>query len=379
MHAWQQMGCVDVISVDVLLWAFYLLVLKDPWKDFKYIGVSRQAPDNTEVPINNGIQDGSSYPASLSERWSWVGVLLSSIRLNGWTTGSDSHDSYQIRFRQRKTITRAAFAKRALVSFIRGYLILDLTCAYQSHDPYFKDLSVSISSPLPFSGFPPRFLRALVMGAQVWALISQFIYLPCCILVVLNAANWIPDEWSPHTWQPLFGDIRIVFHRGVRGLWGQYWHQSMRPLTSGPGEATADLLRLKQKGVIRTAIVTTVAFGLSGIIHTGLVPPEPLFANIDANHVRILVASFFWLQSVIIVLEVLIGTVVAWTIGLETFEAGVGKVVKMLANALVFLFWFTATLPIFGEAARQLGYWRIWLVPISIWKGLRGEGWAAWL
>merc|ERR1712070_102076 len=36
-HAWWAMGGVDVISVDVLLWSLLLLVLQDPWKDFRWV------------------------------------------------------------------------------------------------------------------------------------------------------------------------------------------------------------------------------------------------------------------------------------------------------------------------------------------------------
>ena len=31
------MGGVDVLSVNGLLWALFLLVLKDPWRDFRYV------------------------------------------------------------------------------------------------------------------------------------------------------------------------------------------------------------------------------------------------------------------------------------------------------------------------------------------------------
>ena len=153
----------------------------------------------------------------------------------------------------------------------------------------------------------------------------------------------------------------------------------MRPLTSGPGEAVANMLRLKQKGLLRVAIVTMIAFGLSGIIHTGLVPPEPVFANIDVNDIRLLVAGFFWSQSMIITCEAIVVHLMGSTQGFEVFEAGVGRTFKMIVNTVVFVLWFTATLPIFGEAARQLGYWRVWLVAVSFWKGLSGEGWTTWL
>jgi hypothetical protein len=184
------------------------------------------------------------YPPSLSESIPWVETLLMPIRLQGWKIGKHSHD-----VRQRlihRTTTRAAFTRQALLSFIRGYLVLDLTCAYQIYDPYFTDMTTSISSPLPFSEptelLLPCFFRSHLVVAQVWALISQIIYTPCLNLICLNEFQWLPDKWSPHTWPPLFSKPQVILQRGVRGLWGRYWHQAMRVFASAPGDAIADLL-----------------------------------------------------------------------------------------------------------------------------------------
>lgn len=381
IHAWIQMGCIDVITVDVFLWTLCLLVLKDPWENFRYVaipGSPSEQEHRMELRDGKTLQkrqddQGVSYPTDLAGRVPWILTLISSIRLNGWKTGRPSHNIWST---QRIQISRTTFARQALICFIRGYLTLDATRAYQSFDPYFSDLAIPISSPLPFReiGFvPPRLFRALIMMAQVWAVISQFIYLPCLLLIGLNAAGRLPDEWSPHTWQPIFGNASVVLSYGIRGFWGRYWHQAMRVFASAPGEALCDSLELGSRSLARFMFITTIAFGLSGIIHMGLVPPEPLYATTSANEIRLLVAVFFWLQPLGMLIELYLVKLLS-----AIFGGKLGTMIRVAVHVVFFVAWFTFCLPIFGEAARQLGYWCVWLVPISLWKGLRGEGWIAW-
>ncbi|KAK4542980.1 hypothetical protein LTR36_005978 [Oleoguttula mirabilis] len=425
-HAWWEMGGVDVISVDRLLWALLLLVLRDPWKDFRRVirgggdvkgggnankagmeirtgvpaaadggGVSEQTtaliqPTNHEVDRKADLDSNKAdwsvrmedqpYPATLYSRLSWVAVLLISIRLTNWKINTPSHDRSQPRLPAFHS--RTAFAKHAVLSFIRGYIILDLTRAYISHDPYFTDPTVSIRSPLPsptsLQLAPPQLLRSLVVGAQAWALLSQMFYLPCLLPVGLHALGWLPDEWSPHNWPPYFGSPRAIFSQGVRGFWGQYWHQTMRWSVSGPGYALANMMRLGSGSMLRYAVISAVAFGLSGVVHMGLVPPEPLHATVNPNTIRLCVAAFFWVQPLAMFGELLVARIFARTTDLQYWQHGPALRLRMLANGVWVIAWFTLALSLLGEAGRQLGYWRVWPVPVSVWQGVRGAGWVAW-
>lgn len=403
-HAWWRMGGVDVISVNALLSALLLLVFKDPWTDFKHVthqatskgeksthATTGQRKETTDASAKgSGVEapallsgnydirgNGQSYPTSLSQRLLWVGTLLASIRLNNWKIGSPSHDKGQPpkpAFR-----SRTSFVAQALISFIRGYLILDLTRAYISYDPYFTDLSIPISSSLPFSHFPwghvpPQLLRTMIIGAQAWALISQMFYVPCLLPIGLHALGLIPDEWSPHTWAFYYGPPSVIFSHGVRGFWGQYWHQTMRYTSSGPGYAIADALRLTQGSPLRYGTITTVAFGLSGIVHMGLVPPEPLHATVNANTIRLCIARFFWVQPIAMVLE--LAALRLWK-GMHGSDSRPDVRLRLLTGAWV-ICWFAICLPLLGEAGRQLGYWRVWPIPVSLIRGMSGEGWIVW-
>ena len=221
----------------------------------------------------------------------------------------------------------------------------------------------------------------MLIGLQAWAMISQLFYLPCLLPLALNAVGLLPDLWSPHTWSPYFGSSRVIFTHGVRGFWGAYWHQTMRWGVAGPGYALADGLKLGKQSMLRYTIIAVSAFGLSGVVHMGLVPPEPLHATLSTNAERLCVAGFFWLQPIAMVLEVLVASAVRASGGgggPEYWRAGTGLRVRMATNGLWAVLWFTLCIPLLGEAGRQLGYWRVWPLPVSLWKGLRGEGWVVW-
>ena len=132
LHAWWSMGGVDVISVDTLLHALLLLVLKDPWADFRFVSRARigKHDDTRDMGINADLpavtsngqvneqtsptqpnghtkrQDPSSqtslpltteqpYPPTLRARLPWTGTLLVSLRLNNWKLNLPPHDRTQ--------------------------------------------------------------------------------------------------------------------------------------------------------------------------------------------------------------------------------------------------------------------------------------------
>lgn len=154
IHAWVQMQCVDVISVNLVLWSLYFLALKDVHGKFGrvYRTTSRdrmkspngRLKNEDEAPKNQTITV-QRYPETLQDRLPWVGTLLASIRMNNWLTGGPSHDH-----RQPPPPTfesRLALAKQALLCFVRGYLVLDITTAYIAYDAYFTNASIPITTP----------------------------------------------------------------------------------------------------------------------------------------------------------------------------------------------------------------------------------------
>jgi hypothetical protein len=77
----------------------------------------------------------------------------------------------------------------------------------------------------------------------------------------------------------------------------------MRYMTSAPGIALASWFRLPRDSVYRYVIVVSSSFFWSGIVHMGVIPPEPLNTSYSALRLRIQLASFFWLQVIGVAME----------------------------------------------------------------------------
>jgi hypothetical protein len=58
---------------------------------------------------------------------------------------------------------------------------------------------------------------------------------------------------------------------------------------------------------------------------------------------------------------------------------GMRKEVYVMANVVWFVGWCCFVLPLLGEAGRNLGYWRVWPVPLSLWKGVMMGRWLTWV
>jgi hypothetical protein len=393
IHAWIVMGGIDVISFDLLLHAYHLLLFNDPRRDFKrMIEVPKTVVAKNRTPgLDNTGKDEptptkyiqQSYPTNWSERLPWIGTLLISMRFIDWKIGTPSHDIKQPA-RHPHPPSHFRFISTAILRTITGYIVMDLTSAWTQQDPYFKTYDFGIDSALPpstgLSLVPPRVLRSAVMALQVWATVGQQFQLPCILPVALHYAGYIPDAWSPHLWPPFFGSFTSIFTSSsslaaIRGFWGRYWHQTLRFYCSSLGVWSADKLNLRRKSWKRYALLSGTTFFFSGVVHIGLVPREPMFAVESANYIRGLILSFFWLQPVGFAVEILASRGLRRIAG---SRVGLQKEMLVVVNVVWFVGWCCLVLPLLGEAGRNLGYWRVWPVPVSLWKGVWEGQWFMW-
>jgi hypothetical protein len=188
LHAWIVMGGIDVISFDMLLHAYYLLLFNDPRCDFVRIvetpatdpAAKSQAPvlDNPDGDVNpippRYIEQ--PYPTRWSERLPWIGTLLISMRFIDWKINSPSHNAKQPA-RHPDPPSHLRFILSAVLRTITGYIVMDITSAWTQQDPYFKSFGVGVDTSLPSSNILttillPRLLRSTVMALQVWAVYS---------------------------------------------------------------------------------------------------------------------------------------------------------------------------------------------------------------
>ena len=385
LHAWICMEGLDVISVNVIQWSFVLLVCHDPRSTFTRLRQPQRQPivhdtKGTDHKRDNAGYVEEPYPLDLSKRLPWVLTLLVSLRLSNWKIGQVSHDHKQ----PVKPVARVAFIKRALFLAIQSFLILDITSTWARQDPYFHVHGISIDEPFQnqlgkpwmylslLTRIPPRIPRTAVLAGQAYACITQGGSLPVIPIVGLSAIGFWPDEWSPHTWPIFFGPFSAVSKHGLRGLWGTWWHQTNRYL-SIPGRSLAQALGISTRSTVGYMLQVISAFGLSGIMHMGLIPPQSRGTALTAMEMRFYFAFFFWSQMFGIGIELIIVTILQ-----RSFPRLMLPAVARCCTLLWVASWLSCTLPLLAIPARYLGYWTYSPIPVSLISRLAGQGWWVW-
>ncbi|KAF2830112.1 hypothetical protein CC86DRAFT_180709 [Ophiobolus disseminans] len=331
MHAWLALGGNDVISTDSLYLTLFLYLFKDPRRDFRRIVrcQSRDSAEGLETPHSDGTKQNGEisgpkpialehYPETFARRFTWVMILPQSRPLHDWIIGEPGHDRRMLRSFHHPT--RFNFTIDLLSRLLPVLLLfLPLSKQLAARDPYFSEPRWPISGPYGsdrsdegkmvtlLRDFLPAFvLRPMTMAMYAYSLLLSLFLPPMLIVLFFNALHFIPDKWSPHTWRPHFGPFSAIAVYGVRGFWGRWWHQQMRHIVSEPGRRLASKLALKDSGWQKTAkymLICVSAFMLSGITHSGMVPPKPRFATVGAHELRLSLAGFFWVQPYGIAVE----------------------------------------------------------------------------
>ena len=398
VHTWVKGGGIDVISVNVVLWSTVLIALQDSRGTYKRLHVcavspsecSEAKPKENDPLIRAEDQDGppasksrdweEEYPNTLYRRLCWVLTLLISIQLSYWKIGDRNHDKLQPPSR----VTRRAFLKRAVIVIVQSYVILDIASFYSQYDTYFVQADIGIDEPLSLDSsapkfmcvlhvLPPRLVRSSAIAAKIYGVITLGGALGIPLIVPVNWLGLISDVWSPQTWPVWFGPFSAIANRGMRGLWGTWWHQTMRYSTSIPGRSLAQALGVPTHSLTDYSLRTISAFFFSGIVHMGLVPPKPRYATIPTYQVRLYVAMFFWVQAVGFGVELLVSRITKCLYP----DAIQSRTAKTLTIGWV-IFWLCLTLPIVAVGLKQLGYGRVYPIPISILQGVSGNGWLTW-
>lgn len=389
LHAWV-VGGIDVIGVNLVLWSFVLLVVRDPRRTHRRLWVfsTITVGDNGDGKggLEGGRKDGDEvveepYPKDMRKRIPWVLTLLVSLRLTGWRIGDPSHDKTQ----PTPRLKRSDFLRIALPTVVFGFLIMDATSLYVETDSYFTTSKMSVDAPFSAPSkdlptllivlrlLPPRLLRSSILAGQVYAMVTSMFFLPTIPAVGLNAIGLLHNEWSPHTWPVFFGSFSKVWERGLRGLWGGWWHSMNRQITATLGHELAKSMGIPTRSLLAFGMLTVSAFFFSGVIHVGMIPPEPESKLMSANEMRLYIAGFFWLQIPAFAIEL------AVTKMARRFVPSVGgwRITKALVLAWV-ASWMCLTLPLLTVPLREIGYWRYYAVPISLLRGLAGKAWLTW-
>lgn len=372
IHAWICMQGVDVISVNALLWSTYLLAFCDPRRDFK-----RVRKDNSKKSSHRDelFKIEVPYPTTFISRLAWIGELLASTRLHGWTISSSSHD-----LRQRNLPpppNRVDFVLELIPSLLLSIFLLILTTHLHS------DLNGQTST-LISNIIPPLILRSLTLGLYTYALLTLSFTFPAPLLTFTNyLISLPPTPWSPHSLPPYFGPFSHVLDTGVAGLWGRWWHQHMRVLVSAPGSVLADICGCARNSSTRYALIVASGFFWSGVTHAGLIPRHPS-GTTDVWTLRVLVAGFFWVQAVGVGIEVcttalarrLLSSSASRTLENNATSSSLLKLLLRTIRLLWTVLWMCATLTLLEIPFAELHYWSLWpppFLPASLTRFLTGS------
>ena len=385
IHAWWTVG-VDVLSIDLMLWSFVMLVCRDPRRTHRRVwlreGVDDSKGGKGDGEVGKEVVAEEGYPEDLARRIPWVSMLLISLRLSGWKIGDPSHDRTQPPAR----ISRVAFAKHAFSIALSSYCLLDVSSYYVTTDPYFTVSGMSVDHPFPSPStematwlvllrmLPPRLVRCSALAAQSYGMVSSLFYLPLLLMVGVDALGFLPHhEWSPHTWPMPYGPFSAVPERGLRGLWGTWWHGMNRQFSAAPGRWLTQALGIPTKSLRGYSLLTITAFFFSGLMHIGLVPPEPRSKTMSATWLRLYVAGFFWAQIPAFGIELAMSKLVARFIP-QVLNWSMTRALVTIWTAA----WLCLTLPILAVPFRELWYWHCYSVPVSLLRGILGKGWWTW-
>ncbi|KAI9846347.1 MAG: hypothetical protein M1837_004200 [Sclerophora amabilis] len=399
-------GTFDTLFGDLALRSFALLADSDPRSTFRRIRFHNSSQRRGSYQNGSGVtprsvhQDSTKetassggpvqyweepYPAKLADRVGWVFSLVLSLRFTHWKTGNPSHDKTQ----PPTTLGRSHWTRHAIATIVQSYLIMDVASYFVQFDPYFITSNIHLDSPIqPLSDkstpnavhalqtwIPPRLFRLSLLGAQVYSAVTLMFFLPTLPALGLNALHLISDEWSPHTWPVFWGPLATVSERGVRGLWGGWWHQIMRNLTTSPARSLERLLNVRHSSLLDYTFLTVSAFFFSGILHMGLVPPEPIHSTLSPNTLRLSLAAFFWAQIPAFAIETAVSK-------LWPSRVSRGETLRPLVKVVLVIWtitWLYLTLPLLAVPFKELGYWKVYPVPVSLLGGLTGNGWVPWL
>lgn len=334
VHAWKVLGGNDVISTDSLYLTLFLYFFKDPRQKFRRVTRADQdrSPRNIRVSKPDGCKKDEEvlesrlvtlepYPQTFTGRLNWAMMLPQSRPLHDWIIGEPGHDRRVVQTFEHPP--RFGFMVDILTRLTPVLLVfLPLSKQLAMNDPYFSDPRCSLFDPngpdhsdegavatFLRIAVPVVILRPITMAVYAYSLLLCLFLPPMLFVLLLNALRLISDKCSPHTWRPHFGPFCAIAKYGVRGFWGRWWHQQMRHIVSEPGRWFAAKLRLKDEGWqknIKYMLICVSAFTLSGITHSGMVPPKPRWATVDTSELRLSLAGFFWVQPVGIAIELLL-------------------------------------------------------------------------
>ena len=405
---------IGLLNAWAVLWSATLIIFNDARADFRRVEEheveSQSLPDGDAQGITSGTEksgdkglrerhmDGAieqtpnppqtdaskavsytwqSLPPTFHHRLDWVSDLISNFRGTRWNyqisslppppphIQSSLSDPALPPPNAQSHLTRRDLLRRDLPNFILCLLALDVLKTITLQDPYFWGLPPSTPSPFPY----PVASRLLLSLTLVYtSLLTIYLLAPLVFGVLLGPESIGQHAW-PWLYPPYFGPPSQVWEKGIAGLWGGWWHQLFRYAFEQAGEfagRVAGWERKSQRGMILRVLV---AFACSGALHAcasygTLGDTRPIRGSF----------TFFMLQPVGILVQ---KAVTGWMKSTGVSEK-MPLWLRYAGNMAVVVGWCFMTGPNIADDFAATGIWLYEPLPISILRGLRGEGWWCW-
>ncbi|KIW96662.1 uncharacterized protein Z519_02053 [Cladophialophora bantiana CBS 173.52] len=324
-------------------------------------------------------------PETIWQRLFWILDLITSIRGVHWSWSSAASPACDPDL-GKSCSNRTASIARNVSRFLVDYFLIDLIKCVMIADPYFVGY--------PTHGPPPHLSRyitsslglytyRLLLGTAGMYTAVDLIFASAVLLQVnILGPGMLGLNASPLAFPPIWGSPSAVLRKGLRGFWGESWHQFFRKHFVSIGDAVAEFLPghnglgscgcrwsdnkrqkcLKQSGVRETIRVVTV-FVLSGILHacashTLLGPTRPLATFL-----------FFALQPVGMAIQSA-GSLLFASCYLSRLPGPWTIIMRQGSNAVFTLLWLWGTGGMFFDDMASGGMWLLDPIPISLIRGL---------
>lgn len=326
------------------------------------------------------------FPESFLHRLDWAIDLVTSFRGVHWNWRISSLPKHEIPLKDSSNpassimwasppFAMQALRRQATRDFIVQYLFLDLAKTITITDPYFHG-SATLSSPSPWSFLTDSttltyFVRLLISLASILAALTFIFSLSPFLFPLLPPSITLAPLHEPALYPPYWGPFGAsVLDKGLPGFWGKWWHQIFRFGLSEPSRYLISTLDLQPRSQLARVISVLTAFALSGSIHalgsyTSFLPSRPFSGSF----------AFFMLQGV---------GVLGQPAFLKLVSANIYDTQRLpswlrrLGNGLFVVIWLLLTGPLLTNDFARCGVWLFEPLPVSLFRGLLGQGWWCW-
>lgn len=265
----------------------------------------------------------------------------------------------------------------------RLYLFIDIIKIVMITDPYFLGLR-PLDSPSPWPLLEGKFFltkltRLLISLTGVLSALSVIFSLsPLFFFSILSAL--VPQQtllkytraplYDPRMYADLYVEpLTSIANKGLAGFWGKSWHQMFRYGISEPSKPIVKALGIDPRSQVGRAIQSLVAFCLSGMIHASA--SYTTFSIIRSKPLDPWL--FFMLQGVGTIIQTAFADLI-----LKQMKIEVPKRVRQAGNWAFVLVWLFYTGPLLANDFARAGIWLFEPVPVSLVRGVMGQGWWHW-